>query len=253
MTEQFGGMSVNKSWNQMWNQKSVNLMTERNIRNSSSEATTPEEEDNSCCDRDVMRPTLSKVPESSSLLQKARLPFGIMLHPFKDDNELPIIQDRTIVRCRTCRTYINPFVRLLEQRRWQCNLCNRVNDLPDDFLIDFQTKRYMEYPPRQPELLCGSVEFIAPVEYMVRPPQPAAYIFVFDCSAHAYHLGYIPVLAKAILDHLDMIPGDSRTLIGFIGFDSKVHFFSFDEKQASHLLVPDIEGEIISFDFANIL
>ena len=246
MTQQMAGMSVNSNWNQMWNNRSVNLFTEKNIRNMCPEASSPDEDESACCDKDIMRPTLSKIPESSSLLQKSRLPFGILLHPFKDDDELPIIQDRTIVRCRTCRTYINPFVRLLEQRRWQCNLCNRVNDLPDDFLIDPNTKRYLEYPPRQPEIMYGSVEFIAPVEYMVRPPQPAAYIFVFDCSAHAYHLGYIPILANAILENLEMIPGDSRTLIGFIGFDSKVHFFSFNEKQATHLLVPDIEGNLCS-------
>lgn len=175
---------------------------------------------------------------------------------------MPIIQDRSIVRCRACRTYINPFVRLLDQRRWQCNLCHRVNDckhnhisrptvtklncssaVPDDFLIDMRTNRYLEYPPQQPELLYGSVEFIAPVEYMVRPPQPAAYLFVFDCSAHAFQIGYIPVMAKTILQSLDEIPGDSRTLIGFIGFDSSLHFFNLGDKQPTHLVMPDIQGE----------
>lgn len=115
--------------------------------------------------------------------------------------------------------------------------------VPDDFLIDPYTKRYHDYPPQQPEILSGSVEFIAPVEYMVRPPQPAAYVFVFDASAHAYRLGYIPIMAQAINQNLDLILGDSRTLIGFIGFNSKVHFFNFGEKQATHLVMPDVQGE----------
>jgi len=76
---------------------------------------------------------------------------------------------------------------------------------------------------------------------MVRPPQPASYIFVFDCSAHAYHLGYLSVVADAILESLDSIPGDSRTLIGFIGFDSKVHFFNLGDKQPAHLVMLDIK------------
>lgn len=225
--------------NHMWGNTPVNLMVEKNIKNSPP----VEENETSCCSKEIMRSTLSKIPESNSLLQKSRLPFGILLHPFADDEEVPIIQDRTIVRCRTCRTYINPFIRFIDQRRWQCNLCNRANDLPEDFLIDPATKRYLDYPPRQPEIMYGSVEFIAPVEYMVRPPQPAAYLFVFDCSAHAYHLGYLPVLSRAILSTLDMIPGDSRTLVGFIGFDSRVHYFNFTEKQSSHVVMPDIEGE----------
>lgn len=116
--------------------------------------------------------------------------------------------------------------------------------MPDDFLIDQHTNRYLEYPPQQPEILHGSVEFIAPVEYMVRPPQAAAYVFVFDCSAHAYQLGYIPVMAKSLLQSLDEIPGDSRTLVGFIGFDSNLHFFNFGEKHHTHLVMPDIQGAL---------
>ena len=243
VSDRMAGLSVKQSLSQFTGRTSVNLMAEKNVRNRSPEAEASEEEESACCDKEVMRPTLTKVPETSSLLQKSRLPFGILLHPFKEDEDIPIIQDRTIVRCRSCRTYINPFVRLLDQRRWQCNLCNRVNDLPDDFLVDPHTKRFLDYPPRQPEIMYGSVEFVAPVEYMVRPPQPAAYMFVFDCSAHAYQLSYIPTLAKAILDNLDMIPGDSRTLIGFIAFDSKVHFFSFGDRQTTHFVMPDIQGE----------
>lgn len=42
--------------------------------------------------------------------------------------QLPVVTSSTIVRCRSCRTYINPFVSFLDQRRWKCNLCYRVND-----------------------------------------------------------------------------------------------------------------------------
>ena len=135
----------------------------------------------------------------------------------------------------------------LDQKRWQCNVCHRVNDLPDDFLIDMRTNRYLEYPPQQPEALYGSVEFVAPMEYMVRPPQPAAYLFVFDCSAHAYQLGYLPRLAKSVLHCLDDIPGDGRTLVGFIGYDSNLHFFSMGDKQPTHLILPDIQDVFLPY------
>ena len=73
-----------------------------------------------CC-----RSTLSKIPETDALLKKARLPLGVLIHPFKDLSHLPVIQCTTIVRCRSCRTYINPFVHFVDQRRWRCNLCYR--------------------------------------------------------------------------------------------------------------------------------
>lgn len=34
----------------------------------------------------IMRCTLAKIPESNSLLQKSRLPLGIVIHPFRDIN-----------------------------------------------------------------------------------------------------------------------------------------------------------------------
>ena len=102
------------------------------------------------CSPDIFRSTLTKIPETESILKKSRLPLGILIHPFKDLSHLPVIQCQTIVRydllrqrltevlvftesfcfgrCRQCRTYINPFVQFVDQRRWRCNICYRVND-----------------------------------------------------------------------------------------------------------------------------
>lgn len=101
------------------------------------------------CNPDIFRCTLTKIPETNSILQKSRLPLGVLIHPFKDLTvtlvksltkiynlnsiifflqQLPVIQCQTIVRCRSCRTYINPFVYFVDQRRWKCNLCFRIND-----------------------------------------------------------------------------------------------------------------------------
>ena len=236
LTGNMTGMTLTHGFNHMLGSDGFNLLSERNVK-SKIKITR-----NAFNQNDLIRCTMNKVPESASILQKSRLPFGLLLHPFKDV-DIPVVQDRTIVRCRSCRTYINPFVRVLEQRRWQCNLCHRLNDLPDDFLVDPRTKNYLEYPLNQPELTSGSVEFIASVDYMIRPPQAAAYLFVFDCSTHAYALGYVPVMAKIICESLENIPGDSRTLIGFIGFDSNIHFFNLGDVQPTHLVMPDIQGK----------
>lgn len=42
--------------------------------------------------------------------------------------KLPVIQCTEIVRCRACRTYINPFVYFVDSMKWKCNLCYRVNE-----------------------------------------------------------------------------------------------------------------------------
>lgn len=52
----------------------------------------------------------------------------LSIHYYYFFQNLNIIQTSTIVRCRYCRTYINPFVTIPDMRHWKCNLCNRNND-----------------------------------------------------------------------------------------------------------------------------
>uniref|UniRef100_A0A131Z1H0 Protein transport protein SEC24 n=1 Tax=Rhipicephalus appendiculatus TaxID=34631 RepID=A0A131Z1H0_RHIAP len=242
------GLSVNASFNKLWGYEACNLLQTRNIL-----PKTPEDPpkpslpgDNANCSPDIFRCTLTKIPETQSLLQKARLPLGVLIHPFRDVNHLPVIQSSTIVRCRSCRAYINPYVQFVERQKWKCNICFRINPLPDDFMYDPSTKKYGE-PERRPEVRHATVEFIAPTEYMLRPPQPAAYLFVLDVSHGAIQTGYLSSFCKVLLEELDNIPGDSRTQVGFVTFDSSVHFYNLGEglSQPQMLLVSDIDDVFV--------
>jgi len=46
---------------------------------------------------------------------------------------------------------------------------------------------------QRPELSKGSVEFVAPTEYMVRPPMPPLYFFLIDVSLSAVRSGVLEV------------------------------------------------------------
>uniref|UniRef100_A0A672S2J9 SEC24 homolog B, COPII coat complex component n=1 Tax=Sinocyclocheilus grahami TaxID=75366 RepID=A0A672S2J9_SINGR len=198
------------------------------------------------CSPDTFRCTLTNIPQTQALLNKARLPLGLLLHPFRDLTQLPVITSNTIVRCRSCRTYINPFVSFLDQRRWKCNLCYRVNDVPDEFMYNPVTRSYGE-PHKRPEVQNSTVEFIASSDYMLRPPQPAVYLFVLDVSHNAVESGYLNVFCQSLLDNLEKLPGDTRTRIGFVTFDSTVHFYNLQEglSQPQMLLVSDIDDVFI--------
>ncbi|ETE70026.1 Protein transport protein Sec24A, partial [Ophiophagus hannah] len=194
------------------------------------------------CNPELFRCTLTNIPQTQALLNKAKLPLGLLLHPFKDLSQLPVVTSSTIVRCRSCRTYINPFVSFLDQRRWKCNLCYRVNDVPEEFMYNPVTRVYGE-PHKRPEVQNATIEFMAPSEYMLRPPQPPVYLFVFDVSHNAIETGYLDTVCKTLLDNLDLLPGNTRTKIGFITFDSTIHFYSLQEglSQPQMLIISDIE------------
>ncbi|XP_053154676.1 protein transport protein Sec24A isoform X2 [Hemicordylus capensis] len=228
----------------------INLLQERNILPATPlQAPFPnlhEDIQRLNCNPELFRCTLTNIPQTQALLNKAKLPLGLLLHPFKDLSQLPVVTSSTIVRCRSCRTYINPFVSFLDQRRWKCNLCYRVNDVPEEFMYNPVTRVYGE-PHKRPEVQNATIEFMAPSEYMLRPPQPPVYLFVFDVSHNAIETGYLNTVCKTVLDNLDLLPGNTRTKIGFITFDSTIHFYSLQEglSQPQMLIVSDIEDVFI--------
>lgn len=64
--------------------------------------------------------------------------------------------------------------------------------MPEEFQYDPVSKSYGD-PTRRPEIKSATIEFIAPGEYMLRPPQPAVYLFLFDVSQIARESGYLQV------------------------------------------------------------
>ena len=74
-----------------------------------------------------------------------------------------------IVRCKRCRTYINPYVTWTDNgRRWRCNICGMLNDVPSSYFSHLDANGQRRDRDQRPELAKASVEFIAPGDYMVR-------------------------------------------------------------------------------------
>ncbi|KAI8063182.1 hypothetical protein BC940DRAFT_336035 [Gongronella butleri] len=200
------------------------------------------------CDETYKCCTINAVPATESLLKKSRLPFALVLAPYRslDPNEepVPVISDSVISRCRRCRTYINPFVTFVEGgQRWKCNMCFLLNDVPAAFDYDAHTQKQADRWKR-PELNYGVVEFVAPTEYMVRPPQAPAFVFVLDVSYSAIQSGMLATAARTLLDTLDRLPNEeSRTNVAIITVDSALHFYNFDEtlEEPQMLVVADVE------------
>jgi len=129
-------------------------------------------------------------------------------------------------------------------------MCNLTNDVPQAFDWDATTQKSLDRWQRS-ELNYSVVEFIAPQEYMVRPPQPLVYLFVLDVSYASVSCGLLATSARCILESLDRIPNASgRTRIGFIAVDSSLHYFSIprdnkenptETREASMLVVSDLD------------
>ncbi|KAF1963275.1 COPII component protein [Byssothecium circinans] len=198
-----------------------------------------------------IRSTLNSVPTTHSLLKKSKLPFSLVVQPYlslhDDEAPIPVIDDQVISRCRRCRAYINPFVQFLDHgHRWRCNMCNLTNDVPQAFDWDAAQQKSVDRWQRS-ELNYAVCEFVAPQEYMVRPPQPLVYLFLIEVGAPSLVNGLCATISRIIADALPRIPNaDGRTRIGFIGFDSSLYYFSIprdnsENNDPSMLVVSDLD------------
>lgn len=79
---------------------------------------------------------------------------------------------------------------------------------------------------------------------MLRPPQPAVYLFLLDVSSLAQQSGYLEVACKTIQEQLENLPGDARAQVGFIAFNSAVHFYNIADgfNQPHEITVLEVDG-----------
>ncbi|CAK0846624.1 unnamed protein product [Prorocentrum cordatum] len=211
-----------------------------------------------------VRSTVSRLPNSASAKDKFKMPLGIVLQPLApvppeqmEDGTAPLGVPTvnfgtvgTIIRCKSCRTYVNPFVHWeANGRRWTCNLCGFSQLTPDQYFasLDETGKRIDRY--QRPELCRGALEYIAPGEYMVRPPQPPVFMFVIDVSYTAVVTGMLDAVVASIKEAIQSgeIPGGSRTQIGIITFDTSLHFYNLNANlsQPQMLVVSDLEDVFV--------
>ena len=82
----------------------------------------------------------------------------------------------------------------------------------------------------------------------MRPPQPCVYLYLLDVSYNALQTGYLQSFCEVLSEEIDKIPGDSRTMIGFITYNSSVHFYNLSEDLSTPQIhiVSDVDGRCLT-------
>ena len=164
-------------------------------------------DESAACRPAYMAFTMGAMPINAGVATKCGLPFGLAVHPLAEGEGslgrggIPVVNFGAagVIRCKRCRAYINPFVKFADGgRRWRCNLCTYVNDVPPAYFAPTDAEGRRVDAAQRPELSMGSVEFIAPVEYMIRPPQAPVYVFVLDVSFGAVSTGMLATAVQTI-------------------------------------------------------
>lgn len=180
----------------------------------------------------VVQPTMAIIPASGSARTSMHLPLGCVIQPLAEpphgEEEVPVVnfESAGVIRCKRCRTYVNPFVTWTEGgRSWLCNVCTVSNEVPNSYYCQIDERGQRYDVQSRPELRRGVYEVVATPEYTVRTPQTPSFLFVIDVGQAAVNSGMIPIASQVIRACLDSIPGRERAFVGFVTFDSTVHVY----------------------------
>lgn len=200
-------------------------------------------------DKSLMRVTTDRFPATAQLNKELGIPLAIIVKPY---GELPSgepiptahFNGKPLVRCKDCRVYINPFVTFIENgEKWICNFCKDVNPTDPYYKCATDENGIRHDIEQRPELIYGSVDFLASQEYMNRPPMPPTYVFLFDVSQPAIESGYLQQAAHTIKGIIEenSLPGGERARVCFIAFDKSLYYFNLRStlKQPQMLVIPD--------------
>ena len=95
---------------------------------------------------------------------------------------------------------------------------------------------------QRPELLYGTVDYVATPEYSLRPSKPCSYLFALDVSVSAIQSGMLAIACQAIFEFLFTQQGvQEGCRVGFVAFDKSLHFFDLRGDRAACLIVGDLE------------
>jgi hypothetical protein len=85
--------------------------------------------------------------------------------------------DQDVVRCDSCRTYINPYVQFFDAgRKWKCNICNCNNEVKERYRCALDAQGLRTDVMSRAELCHAAVDIAAPESYTNRQPMPPCFV-----------------------------------------------------------------------------
>lgn len=184
------------------------------------------------CSPRNLRLTLNCIPSTQDLLQQSNMPLAVLVQPLAPPHpgeeplqvrlfrppwsfetrcrQVPVTCGRRWqqvvdmgsggpLRCVNCKAYINPFMNFFDYgRKFSCNFCGAANITPHDYVENIGPDGRRRDADERPELSRGSVEFVAPQQFMVRLLIVIAEERTVDCKMKSQQPGCVPAPGKRV-------------------------------------------------------
>ncbi|TMW68179.1 hypothetical protein Poli38472_007851 [Pythium oligandrum] len=205
--------------------------------------------DEGTCNPRFIRPTLNHVPSNKDVLKQCGLPLAAVICPLAElrEDELPIplvdFGPNGPLRCTRCRAYVNSYTKFIQGgKKFVCNICALSNETPRDYYCSVDQNGRRRDVQERAELCRGSVDYVVPAAYTLRPPQEPIFVFVLDVSLFSFQTSLAQATLDAIKYLLPSLAQNRRKKIGIVTFDSSVHYYRMDHsKTISVAMCPDID------------
>lgn len=215
--------------------------------------------DQGVCDPRFMSVSMNCVPADERLRSATKLPLGLTIQPFArtiPEESIPLVdssRDPGPLRCRRCRTYVNPGFRLGYDSTALCNICDVKSQVPIDTYPPMTVDQNGLASAGNPELVKGCVDFLVPDVYNAiqgEKPLPLHYVFLVDISLLANENGSSVAVVEGIrtcIEHISDFQPNCKVAI--MAFDSKVRFFNLSPslETAQEYIIGDLSDVFLPF------
>ena len=204
--------------------------------------------DDGNCHPAFMRVATFKFPASQEIVEQCAIPLSVVIQPFalKDDSFIPQIDctssTDSITRCKNCMAYLNPFVILAAGgSRYRCNLCMHENQMTGE--QNYNTS-YSDTSFQRAELKSGTVEFIVPPEYILRPQVQGGPFLIFAIDVSKQET--LPFFLQAVRRCCNYLASAASPYckVSLVAYEKQVHFVNFSIPGAPSIVsVADLDGD----------
>lgn len=211
-------------------------------------------DDGNCSSR-FIRPTMYNIPLSEDLQQSAKIPLAMVIQPFAKGHPkepaVPVVDfsEKGPIRCNRCRAYINLFIKFIRGgRQYECNICSMINDVPDEYFCNLDAAGRRADIQNRPELLYGSVDFVASKEYSMRKNAPPYLLLALDASRTAIQNGAFISALSAIRNIVEAHLSGAHRLyskMAIITFDKSINVYDLRASEPQILVMSDVHEPFV--------
>jgi protein transport protein SEC24 len=177
---------------------------------------------------------------------------AIICQPFAEltplEEPVPLIDygEAGPLRCTRCRAYVNPhFGWASGGKEAVCNFCGQRMDVAPEYFCALDEKNRRRDEVDRPELVRGTVDYLAPRDYSDVLPGLPGLVFVIEASQLSVQSGFFHQVLWTIRSLVAFLPSHSR--VGIITFDQTLHFYSFSPyvDEARQIIMADLEDPFV--------